>query len=148
MQKHKTVQQAATINHDLPMYDGDRARIAPAFKELCGDIRFLAKVAHDAETILSDKGWKFEKGKVRRKGRACRGSDFLGEVAWAIFVAKYRDKGNTVPVCQKISRELSPYFEKSELSPDSGAPIQSAIQYRLRREKVQRKNKFLATRKT
>jgi len=143
MRKLEAVQQAANVSRDLPMDDGKRARIASCFNELAEHIGWLAKVARDAETLLSDKGWKFDpvkgkvpgRGKFRRKVKGQRGSDFLGEVAWAIFVAKYWDKGNTPPVRRKISQELSPYFERSKLSPLSGTPIYWAIRNRLEKLK-------------
>jgi hypothetical protein len=137
MRKHEAVLQAAIVNRDLPMYDGDRARFTSRFKELAAYIRRLAKEACDAEAILSDKGWTFDpvKGKVRRKGRGHRGQDFFCEVVWAFYAARYSDKGNTGPVRQKISRELSPYFEESELSTAAGAPIYHAIRNREKRSK-------------
>jgi hypothetical protein len=135
--KHEDVLQAAIVNRDLPMDDGNRARFASCFDELAEHLRFLAKVAHDAETLLSDMGWKFdpEKKKVRQKGRRHRGKDFFSEIVWAFYAARYSDKGNTAPVRRKLSRELAKYFyesDKSELSPASGALIYAAIYNRER----------------
>lgn len=135
--KHEDVLQASIVNRDLPMDDGRRARIASCFDELAEHLRHLAKVAHDAETLLSDMGWKFdpEKKKVRQKGRRHRGKDFFSEIVWAFYAARYSDKGNTATVRRKISRELANYIyesDKSELSVNAGAPIYAAIRNRLK----------------
>jgi hypothetical protein len=140
IRKFKAVQQAAIVNRDLPMYDGNRARIASCFDELAGHILRLAKVARNAETLLANMGWKFdpEKKKVRQKGRRHRGKDFFSEIVWAFYAARYSDKGNTAPVRRKLSRELAKYFyesDKSELSPASGALIYAAIYNRERNPK-------------
>jgi hypothetical protein len=135
--KLKAVQQATIVNRDLPMYDGNRARIASCFDELAGHILRLAKVARNAETLLANRGWKFdpEKKKVLRKGRGHRGKDFFSEIVWAFYAARYSDKGNTAYVRRKISRELANYFyesDTSELSANAGAPIYGAIRNRLK----------------
>ena len=141
IRKFKAVQQAAIVNRDLPMYDGNRARIASCIEELAEHLRRLATVAYDAETFLSDMGWKFdpEKKKVRQKGRRHRGKDFFSEIVWAFYAARYSDKGNTAYVRRKISRELANYFyesDTSELSANAGAPIYAAIRNRLKNGKT------------
>ena len=138
--KYGVLKEAATINRDTPGAD-NRRRLAVLLTKLGADMRQLAEVTHEAETLLREMGWTFDHstGKVRRKGKGHRGKDFFSEIVWAFYATRYSDKGNTAFVRRKISRVLGEYFyeesDESARSSAAGAPIYLAIYNRERNSK-------------
>ncbi len=135
--KFQEVRAGAIVNRDLPMNDDDRKRFAASFNELAAYIASLVQRAKAAESLLAAYGQKIDpktrKATEAKRGR--RGRNLLAECAWSIYTAKYQSKGNTFNTRRKISRELSPYFEASDRSPESEAPMDHAIRYRERSPK-------------
>jgi hypothetical protein len=87
-----------------------------------------------AEEILKKAGWNFDsKTRKAKRDRDGKGKDLLTECVWAIYTESYREEyggasaAKKLSIRRKIAAVLAPYFDATELSPESGAPIYMAI---------------------
>lgn len=103
--------------------------------DLPGELVWAARRIRNAEEYLAQHGWKMDDtGKVSRI-RKGRGADLLGECVWEIYTENYRKeyinatKAKKLLIRRKIAAGLAP-FDAEDLSPESGAPIYTAIRNR------------------
>jgi hypothetical protein len=141
-EKIKALRVAGNVNRDccrgdFPIRsDEQRERMADELKQFEERLEQRRQATMAAENALRKMGWRYNtEARKATKGKGHRGRDLIAECAWAIYTARYKDKGNTFDTRRRISRALAPYFEASELSPRAGAPIYMAIYNRERSPK-------------
>jgi hypothetical protein len=115
-QKYDAIQEAATINRNLPMNEDDRKRIATSFNELGAYLRRLAAsmVMVEAEVVKEGFRVNLETGRVSFK-RDGKGRDVIRAEIWDIFEKKYRKRGNIDFVHMHIRKELGRFLPPESL---------------------------------
>jgi hypothetical protein len=138
-EKLETIRLAlTTIREDTFLSQERKENLAEHLQRFEKDLVWRIQRAEAAEKNLLTSGWRFDP----MTGRASMirdgiGRDFLRECVWAVYKAKYREeymgatgaKKNSIrlSIRRKIKAVLAPYFDASELSPESGALIYDAI---------------------
>jgi predicted Zn-ribbon and HTH transcriptional regulator len=128
--KIDNVKKAIEIVKNFPK----REQTVSDLEETSADLEEQGTQLAMAEKILSEAGWKFnlETRRASRIGKH-KGKDLLVECVWEIYTKKYRKdyrKASTarkMSIRRKIASALASYFDATELSPESGAPIYMAI---------------------
>ncbi len=116
------------FEHSSIWADGERDATESILNRMKERLEYCHRRALEAEKILARAGRKFNPATrkiVRIAGHA--GRDLLGECVWMIYKKEYKVDRNTFATRRKIAAKLARYFDMTELSPKSGAPIYMTI---------------------